>query len=417
MSSLVYGITIGSLVAGTLADQFGRKKTMIFSCLFAFVFQLLMAFFLDLTLIIVFRALSGFGVGIICVIAPMYSAELASDKRRGILVSLFQNFIAGGFLLSYIFNLAFDLDKSGWRFQFGITSLIPFALGIATFFANESPVYIAATRTKSSSSSSEPKESLGQFMNRHLDYWKTHPIASTVAIVLAALYQLTGLNVVMYYCPSILQNVGITERKTALAVTIAIGVWNAGSTIIPLFIIDRFGRKPLLVVGAAIQSVGMALLALSYTLTGMGTNSAYIAIPSIAIFLTGFEVGCGPVYWVLISELFPPSVRGLSSSISQAVMWVSNIVIVIIFPPLVSAMSMMGFYWLLCGVSVILFLFCFFVIPETKNASAQEPVPAGTAETTEETKATETPESHEKSKGIEMEVDQSPSNADDIKAI
>ncbi|KAH7815584.1 putative Sugar Porter (SP) Family MFS Transporter [Monocercomonoides exilis] len=379
-SSLIYGVSLGTLISSPLTNAFGRKKILLIFSVVAFVFSLIMAFMSNIYVMIVMRALNGIGIGVICAITPLYSSELASDKRRGILVSLFQVFITVGILLAYIFNLAFCNVNDGWHYELGLNSLFPLLIAVGSFLLPESPIWENKKKEEKSKLDAlaasglpaAPKQSAGQVAKHYLKVYKRHPRAVIVSIVLALTYQLTGLNILMYYAPSLLSQAGITTRVLSLSLTVVIGLWNTACSIVPLFIVDRFGRKLLLIVGSIIQAIGMLLVALSYTVSSLGEYSYAMAIPGMVVFLAGFEFGIGPVFFIVINEVLPPSVSALSSSISQFIMWIGNIVIILVFQPIANGMTMGGFFFLLMGICVLQLLFSIFVVRETKGKRIPE---------------------------------------------
>lgn len=365
-----------SLFAGPVANYFGRKLTYIVAAFVAFVFGLAMAFVPNIYAMIVLRIFCGIGIGFVSGVDPMYTAELASDKRRGTIMSLFQVFITVGIMISYIFNLAFCKVNEGWHYELGLITLFNLALGIGSIFCPESALFLQMKNKKKNENSSnteageaEATDSNEQKKEVNISYyfkvWGHYIRGTIVCVVLALAYQLTGLNVLMYYCPTILEGAGITDRVVSLSVTVAIGFWNFLTSLIPFILVDRFGRKILLIIGTFIQGIGMLFVALSYTIDF--DKSYALAIPGIIIFLLGFEGGIGPVFFIVINEVFPSSVSALSSTISQFIMWLANIIIILIFQPLADAMTMGGFFFLIMGICLLSSIFCVFVVFETKG--------------------------------------------------
>lgn len=348
---------------------------LLIASLISFVFSLIMAFMSNIYAMIVIRALNGLGFGMIAAITPLYSSELASDKRRGLLVGLFQGFTATGIVVGYVLNIIFCKVNDGWHYELGINSLFPLLIAVGSILMPESPIWENNKKEEkakldalaSSGASAVPKLSVGQVAKHYLKVFKKHPRGIIVAIFFALSYQFTGGNILMYYAPSLLSQAGVQTRILSLGLTIVIGAWNAICCLAPLVIVDRFGRRALLIIGSAIQVVGMLLVAISYTVKTLGEYSFALALPGILVFLTGIEIGLAPLFFVIINEIFPPSITAMASSISQCLMWLGNIVILLIFQPIANGMTMGGFFFLLMGICVLQLLFCIFVLRETKG--------------------------------------------------
>ena len=196
------------------------------------------------------------------------------------------------------------------------------------------------------------------------------------------MYQFTGLNVLMYYCPQIFQDVGVRSRRVSLLISAGIGLWNTINSFIPFFLVDRFGRKPLAMFGSLGQTISMLLIALSYKLDISSSASFALTLVGFLLFFTMFVSGIGTLFFIIINEIYPPSISAFTASACQFFMRASNIAILHIFPPMVDLISQSGFFFLLTGFCGLTFLFCLFVFYETRNRECPEPPLEGEEEDT-----------------------------------
>ncbi|KAA6390881.1 MAG: sugar porter family MFS transporter [Streblomastix strix] len=193
-----------------------------------------------------------------------------------------------------------------------------------------------------------------------------------VGLVMTMSHQLTGVNAIILYSPSIIESVGITAIKARLIATIFIGLWNFITTIMSLFLVDSLGRRPLLITGFCLMTLGHLFVVLSTSIKALQDKAYYLSLPGLAVFLLGFELGVGPIFYVLVSEIFPEFVRGRAISLLSALNWSCNILIVLLYLPLVQLMTAKWVYVILMTFSAFAAFFAAFVIPETKGKTLDE---------------------------------------------
>ncbi|KAA6402832.1 MAG: putative sugar porter family MFS transporter [Streblomastix strix] len=311
-SSLVLGITFGAILAVILTEHIGRRLIVIISGFKSFIFAALLSAMFQASAIIGMRLLQGVGIGCICTISCIYVMELASDKYKETFVFLFQVSICSGHVIGYLMNIIFNYVSSRWRYEFAIAGIPILTLGIGGIFCQEKLI---------------------------------------VGAVLAFFDQFTGINVVIFYIPMILEMAKLTQRLKLLSVTLGIGVWNALLTLPPLILlfaiiifhcyyiqhntsthIEKTGRKSVLIVGSAIQTVGSSIIAIGYLIPSLvDRNLQYVlAIPGLIIFIAGFEFGIGGVFYVLIAEMFPSKVAGVVTSMNMLILWICTVIVVTI---------------------------------------------------------------------------------------
>ncbi|KAA6384520.1 MAG: putative sugar porter family MFS transporter [Streblomastix strix] len=305
-SSLVFGITIGALLTVLLTEYLGRRWIVIIAGIQSFIFQSILSMISHPTTIIVIRFISGIGLGSICTLTPIYCLELAQDKYKGRFVFLYQVSTTLGHNLGYLLNIIFNYVQSGWRYEFAISGIPVLIMGIGAIFCSES----------------QARELI---------------VGSSLAIFC----QFTGINVVVYYTPQILEKAKMSKRISFLSVTLAIGVWNTLLTLPPLELIERYGRRTVLLIGSFVTTIGMLLIAIGYLVPKLVERdiSYVLAIPGLIIFITGFEFGIGGVFYVLIAEMFPSKVAGVVSSLNMLIVWICADIIIALYQPLAKKIS------------------------------------------------------------------------------
>lgn len=399
VSSALVGCIIGAALSGFIAKSFGRKKGLIItatllsiSALGAWQPEFLNIFgTLDIYSFIIYRIIGGIGIGLASILSPMYIAEIAPADIRGKLVSWNQFAIVTGMVIIYFVNYLIArsgndqwLTDEGWRWMF-FSGIIPSILFfILLLFIPETPRYLMMKNRKKEaldtiikisgkenavSIQTEIEESLRQKNAPWLSYGF---FVILIGIVLSVFQQFIGINVVLYYAGNIFRNMGASTDASLLQ-TIIVGAINMLFTILAIFTVDRFGRKPLMLAGALIMAVSMISLGISF----------FAGLPGIAaltfmlLYIAGFAMSWGPVTWVILSEIFPNSIRG-AMSIPVATLWISNLIVSWTFPMLNDNVWLTekfnhGFsYWIYGIMSLLAFAFVWKFIPETKGRSLEE---------------------------------------------
>jgi len=397
VSSALIGCIIGSAFSGWFATGLGRKKSLLLAAVLFFVSALGAAHpeFLFFTkgdgsvpVLIAFnlyRILGGMGVGLASAICPMYIAEIAPAEIRGKLVSWNQFAIIFGMLVVYFVNFFITkgepqawIDAEGWRWMFA-SNAIPAALfGLLLSFVPETPRYLTLAgdeekalrvlgkingKEKAREILDEIKETIHQKVERVSSYgWKV----LIVGILLSVFQQVVGINVVLYYAPTIFKGLGF-GNDAAMWQTVIMGFVNIVFTLVAIFTVDKFGRKPLLIIGSVGMAIGMFAIGLLAHLQIIGVSTLLF----IVIYSAAFMMSWGPICWVLISEIFPNTIRGKAVAIAVAVQWITNFVVSATFPSL-SAFSISFTYFLYGVMSVLSILFVWKMVPETKGKTLEE---------------------------------------------
>jgi SP family xylose:H+ symportor-like MFS transporter len=399
VSSALIGCIIGGALAGFIAKSFGRKMGLIISAITFTVSAIgawqpeALNFFgtVDVFSFLIYRIIGGIGIGLASLLSPMYIAEIAPANIRGRLVSWNQFAIVSGMVIIYFVNYLIAksgneqwLITEGWRWMF-FSGVIPSILFlILLFLIPETPRYLImkgkedeafriiskiSGKESALKTHSEIKETLQE---RNVPWLTYGFFIIFIGIILSVFQQFVGINVVLYYAGNIFRNMG-ASIDTSLIQTIIVGAINMLFTIIAIFTVDRFGRKPLMIAGAMIMAISMLLLGFSF----FADQTGFIALLFMLIFTAGFAMSWGPVTWVLLSEIFPNSIRG-AMSVPVATLWIANLIISWTFPILndnvwLTAKFNHGFsYWIYGLMSIFAAVFVFKFIPETKGKSLEE---------------------------------------------
>lgn len=395
-SSALVGCIIGAGVAGKIANQFGRKKSLIVAGILFLISALGSAVPEAFSTFIVFRIIGGVGVGIASMLSPMYIAEISPSEYRGRLVSCNQFAIIFGMLVVYFVNyyIASQGDNTwnetvGWRWMFG-SECIPALLFIGLLFiVPESPRWLVmkgkerealAILDKISKNSSlkirEIIHSLHQDENKEKVSLKAQPYLMIVfiGVSLSILQQVTGINVFLYYAPEIFKQLGGGSTDTALLQTIVVGAVNLLFTVVAIFSVDRFGRKPLMMIGAL--GMGVCITAIG-TAAYFGNTDVWLLFFVLG-YIACFALSLGPVTWVLLSEIFPNAIRSTGLAIAVAFQWIFNFIVSQTFPMMMDNDYLFSTFhgafpfWIYGIMCLVTILFVWKMVPETKGKSLEE---------------------------------------------
>lgn len=376
VSISLIGTIVGAVLAGRLADRYGRKSILYFVAILYLLSALGCALASVWELFLLFRLFGGIAVGISSVVGPVYTSEIAPANDRGKLTGTFQIMIVTGIFTAYLTNFLFMGETGSWRYMLGIMAL-PAALFILLLkYIPESPRWLLQHRQieKAKISFRRLNQPFIQDAPMQLNsagkinlFQKAYAKPIILAVLLAFFNQMTGINAILYYAPRIFEMAGFSA-KLAYLQPIFIGGINLLFTLIGMSIIDRFGRKKLLLSGA----VGMFLFLLLAAFGLKGIHSDLL-LYYILGFIASFALSQGAVIWVFLAEIFPNEVRAQGSSLGSTTHWLFAAIISWIFPIIVEGSTLGGYYvFLFYAVMVIIsFVFVLFM-PETKGKSLEE---------------------------------------------
>lgn len=402
-SSALVGAIAGAAIAGVLSDKYGRKPILLLAGFLFFISAFGSAVPPSFVLLIVARLVGGLGVGMASVLAPLYISEFAPPKIRGRLVALYQLSIVIGILLAYFSNwllLDFSTEnqtvlgnsemlhkimvKEVWRGMFA-SELVPSGIFILLlFFIPESPRWLIKNRQENRGYDILIKISGAITAKRELREIKAtvnhvqgsirglfRPglrLALIVGIGLSVFGQFTGVNIIVYYGPSILENAGF-KLDGALQFQVVIGIINLIFTVLALWKIDSWGRRPLLIWGMAIVCVSLLVITLLFTLEAI--SGIWIVI-MLCIYMASLALSINAVIWVLIGEIFPTRVRGRAMSIATFANWGTNFLTAFIFPWYVATIGMSAGFLTFAIICLGAVLFFYRFVPETKGMSLEK---------------------------------------------
>ena len=406
VSSALIGCIIGGLSGGIISLKLGRRKGLIIAAALFLISALGSSmpelFFQPLgtadekfiLVFIIYRLIGGIGVGIASMLSPMYIAEISPASVRGKLVSWNQFAIIFGMLVVYFVNYSIArrgddvwLHQLGWRWMFA-SETIPAALFLMLLmFVPETPRYLVMKDNRDGALqilkkiNGEPEAAgiLQRIVESiHLPagskrLFSFGTMVIIIGVLLAVFQQFVGINVVLYYAPEIFGNMG-SGTDTALLQTIIVGIINLSFTVVAIFTVDRWGRKPLQITGALGMAFFMIVLGFTFFLEQVNLVSLICMLGYVAC----FALSWGPVTWVLLSEIFPNRIRGRAMALAVAAMWVSNLIISLSFPILnnSSALNQVfnhGFaYWIYGIMGILAALFVRKYVPETKGRSLED---------------------------------------------
>jgi sugar porter (SP) family MFS transporter len=395
-SCALLGCIFGAASAGTISDRFGRKKLLVISAVLFLVSALGTALPRNLTEFIIFRFIGGLGVGAASITSPMYIAEISPARIRGRMVSINQFAIVSGFLVVYFANYFIALGRedawivqSGWRWMFGSESIPASLLLMLAFFVPESPRWLTKQDRSDEALAILSRVDGARYAQTELLEIKdaiAHESGSIkqlfqpgmkivliIGIVLAILQQVTGINAVLYYAPEIFKNLG-SKTQTALLQTVVVGAVNISFTIIAIWMVDRLGRRPLMLIGAT--GMGLTLLSLGFAFHFNQTGLWVLLF--VLAYIGCFAMSLGPVTWVILSEIFPTSIRGRAMAISTVILWISCFVVSQTFPMmdknewLVEKFNHGFSFWVYAAFCILEVLFVWWFVPETKGKTLEE---------------------------------------------
>jgi MFS transporter, SP family, galactose:H+ symporter len=389
VSGVLAGAAAGALLGGRLADIFGRRTLLIITALIFAAGAVLCAAAPSAAILIVGRIIVGFGIGLSSSTVPVYISEVSPADARGWTVSLFQLAITIGILLAYVVDYAFATIQ-GWRWMFGI-AVVPAAIfAFGMFFLPESPRWLAKrghhdtarailARIRDTQDVDAELQEIEHGLAHAEEHGNWRDLLSArlrpaliVGIGLAVFQQVTGINTVIYYAPMIVQSAGISSASGAILTTAGIGIVNVLMTIVSMWLIDRIGRRPLLLTGIAGMIVTLGVLGWAFHSASPSGALSWIAVISIMVYVASFAISLGPIFWLLISEIYPLKVRSSTEGVAATFNWGSNLLVSLTFLTLLQMIGATRTFWLYGIFAIGAWLFSYYLVPETKGRTLEE---------------------------------------------
>lgn len=399
-SSLLFGAAFGALLSGHLASAAGRKKIILWLAVIFAIGAIGTALAPDVSWMIFFRLVLGVAVGGAAATVPVYIAEMAPANKRGQLVTLQELMIVSGQLLAYISNATFHElwgGESTWRWMLAVATLPAVLLWFGMMFMPDTPRWYAMKGRLA-----EARRALERTRRKEDVEWELMEISETldeqrnlgkpkmreimtpwlfklfmIGIGVAVIQQLTGVNTIMYYAPTVLTSVGMTDN-TALFATIANGVVSVLMTFFGIWMLGKIGRRPMAMIGqfgctACLVFIGAVSYLLPETVNGQpDALRAYMVLAGMLLFLSFQQGALSPVTWLLLSEIFPTRMRGVFMGGAVFSMWIANFLISLFFPILLSWIGLSGTFFIFAGIGIVGAIFVIKYVPETRNRSLEQ---------------------------------------------
>ena len=386
VSAVLLGAMIGAAVGGRLADRLGRRTTLIQVALLFMVGAIGTSLAPSPAWLSSGRLVVGIAIGIASFTAPLYISEISPADVRGKLVSLNQLMITIGIVCSYLADYALA-GARGWRAMFGLAAIPAVILLMGLLFVPESPRWFVnqglsvqaravllrvRKATEVDSELAEIEASLRQQEGgwRELLSPGLRP-ALIIGIGLAVFQQFTGINTVIYYAPTIFKFAGFQSAAAILA-TAGVGIINVLLTIVALWLLDRAGRRPLLLYGLTGMILSLGVLGFAFLSPDMTPVMAGVSVGSVMVYVACFAIGLGPVFWLMISEIYPLKIRGRAMGVAAVANWGSNLLVALTFLSLLRSIGRPWTFWLYALVGIIAWFFVFRRVPETKGKTLEQ---------------------------------------------
>lgn len=384
---LLVGAVVGAAISGWSSDRIGRKWTKVVSGSIYVIGALGSAFAPNITWLIAARGVLGLAVGSASFVSPEYISEQAPRRIRGGVTSFNQLMVVLGIFSAYIASFALKgIGIDSWRWMLGIAVVPGVALAGGMLFMPHSPRWLmereredeARAVLQRSRGADEIEEQLDEIRRvtgqegglRDVFAARARPMM-TVGLSLAVFQQLIGVNTIIYYAPTILQYTGLSADGAVLQ-ALTIGLTNVVFTIVAILLLDRFGRRAFLMTGTAVCSVALGLLGLFFAFSGLRDAVPWLALVSLIVYIAGFAIGLGPVFWLMISEIFPLRIRGPAMATATVANWSANFVVSFTFLSVVSLISRAGAFWVYAALGLVAMLVFDRLVPETKGRSLEE---------------------------------------------
>lgn len=389
VGSALIGCVAGAALAGTLTDAFGRRAVLWLSGLLFMISGIWCYLAPSVDELVVARMLGGLGVGIASLLVPVYIAELSPPQNRGALVSINQVAILVGMVFSYVVNASIGrlgdgqwLSAVGWRIMLGAEAAPALIFVALSLKIPESPRWLlkrgAVERaravlvllhgeTAGRKELDEIREAIANEQGTVFELLERRSRGTVVMAMVLALFQaITGINIVMYYAPTIFTSAGL-GTGAALEHSVVIGVVMLVFTLVSMLLVDRAGRRPIMLFAAAGMGLSLALLGIMFT--AGATHGKWLLI-WILTYVSSFSIGMGGIYWVVVSEIFPTRVRGAAMSLSVIFLWGGNYLVSQFFPAMLAALHSRVFF-VFAMMCAACFAFIWKFVPETKGKTLE----------------------------------------------
>ncbi len=390
VAAVPIGAIGGAAYAGPAADKYGRRLMILLAAGIFIVGALVSSAAPDLGVLVGARVVIGVAIGLASAAAPVYISEVAPPESRGRLVSFFQLAVTIGILVAYLVSLAFN-GIEGWRWMLGLGCVPALALGFGMLRMPQSPRWLvmsgddfAARATLAKIRVDDPDtidrelEEIKESIDEKPGSWSDllQPVVKAALVVgvgLAILQQVTGINTVIYYAPTIVEFTGVNSSAGSILAAVGVGVINVGMTLLALRLLDRAGRRTLLMIGVSGMSISLFALGAAFKIEGGGsTVGSVVAIVSLMAYVASFAISLGPIFWLLNAEIYPLAVRSKAAGLGTMANWTFNFIVSLTFLLLIEVAGRSGAFWIYGGIGLFTLGFCWKLVPETKGKHLED---------------------------------------------
>ncbi len=389
VAAVPVGAVAGAAFAGRLSDRYGRRLMIIASALVFIAGALGSAAAGSEAFLVGSRIVVGVAIGLASATAPVYISEVSPPAVRGRLVSFFQLAITIGLVIAYCVGLVFEPNEA-WRWMLGLGAVPAILLLVGMLRMPQSPRWLvmAGRGYEARSVLAQIREDDPAKIDAELDEiadgidtepggWRDllDPVVKAALVVgvgLAVLQQVSGINTVIYFAPTIVGYTGVDSASASILAAVGIGVVNVGMTLVAIRLLDRAGRRPLLLWGSALMAIALCLLALVFVVGAGSTTGSVVAVASLMLYVGAFAVSLGPIFWLLNSEIYPLRVRSKAAAVGTMANWFFNFLVSLTFLLLIDALGRSGAFFFFAAICVLTFLFCLRLVPETKGKHLED---------------------------------------------
>ncbi len=392
-SSVLVGAVLGALAGGVLGDRLGRRLSILYATVLFLAGTLIVSIADGMTSFLIGRVLIGAAIGVASFMVPLYISELAPAQIRGSMVSLNQFAVTVGILVSYGVNYYYASTQN-WRAMFAVGAVPGLILLFGMIALPDSPRWLFSVGLREAAEKvlrkirgtpevteelAEIDEAIRSESGGKVSDLLAPPVrlALIIGVGLAILQQVTGVNTVIYYAPAIFKGAGLQSDTAAIAATSGIGVVNVVFTGVSLWLIDRVGRRPLLLWSVAGMTVALMVLGLGFALRGEaaeagGGGLGLITAVSLMVYIAFFAIGLGPIFWLLIAEIYPLKLRAAGMSVATVANWGANFLVAYTFLTMAAVLGKAGIFWFYGLMGILTWFFVKRLVPETKGKTLEE---------------------------------------------
>ncbi|HVW81392.1 MAG TPA: sugar porter family MFS transporter [Mycobacteriales bacterium] len=388
VGALLLGACLGAAAAGYLADRYSRKFTIIGAGVVYVGAALWSGLAQGSGMLIAARAVLGLAVGAASFVGPLYISEHVPPKLRGGTVSFNQFMITSGIFIAYLVDYAFKDVANNWRWMLALGALPGIALTFGMLLLPHTPRWLleaghedeareVLSRTESKRGVDKQVEEIQHVLEserraglRALFAAETRPML-LVGLGLAFFQQVVGVNTVVYYAPTILRYTGLSANQSVTE-ALSVGITNVVFTVVAISLLDRLGRRALLITGTVGLTVALVVLGAFFQSSTLQNDASWLAVVALVVFIASFAIGLGPVFWLMISEVFPLRIRSQGMAVCTIVNWAANFFVSYYFLTLVADIGRPATFWLYAGFGVLATAFFALRVPETKGRTLEQ---------------------------------------------